>query len=209
MKTNKAMSNMFTDQLLLELIRENDDRAFTILYNKYWQLLLNFASHYLSDKATCEEITQELFIQLHKRRYTIRINSSVSSYLYTALRNKILNHIRNQAVYRKHIHLAANKAARLQNNVDQFINMRELQAGISCSLKCMPAKCKEVYLLHDQDDLTIKKISQVLSRPVDTVEKQLRRAKKHLRSSLLPYNHYALWKNKAQIVKQSTAISTE
>src|SRR5215831_4786610 len=100
MKTNKAMSNMFTDQLLLELIRENDDRAFTILYNKYWQLLLNFASHYLSDKATCEEITQELFIQLHKRRYTIRINSSVSSYLYTALRNKILNHIRNQAVYK-------------------------------------------------------------------------------------------------------------
>lgn len=191
MGSTKESASMITDQLLLEMIRDNDDHAFTILYNRYWRMLLNFAGHYLSDRATCEEITQELFIQLHNRRNTLKINASVSSYLFTALRNKILNYLRNQAVYKKHINIAASKTARLQNDVDQFIYVRELQEEISSSLKCMPSKCKEVYLLHDQDQFTLKKISELLSRPVDTVEKQLRRAKKHLRSSLQSYDQFA------------------
>jgi len=191
MEQMNVVGSVITDQVLLEMIRENDDHAFTMLYNRYWTPLLNFAGHYLSDRSACEEITQELFIQLHNRRYTLKINVSVSSYLYTALRNKILNYIRNQEVYRKHMNIAANKAVRLQNNVDQFVDMRQLQEGISFSLRLMPVKCKEVYLLHDENHFTLKEISRLLSRPVDTVEKQLRRAKKHLRASLQAYEQYS------------------
>jgi RNA polymerase sigma-70 factor (ECF subfamily) len=197
METIRQNNDPITDQLMLERIRENDDRAFDMLYKKYWKPLLHFAAYYINDRDTCEEITQELFIQLHNRRHTLRINASVASYLHTALRNKIFNYIRDQAVYKKHINIAAHKSTGSQNNVDQFISMKELQEEISVSLKCMPLKCKEVYLLHDRDDFTVKKISQMLSRPVDTVEKQLRRAKTHLRNSLLSTNEYAT-KNKMQ-----------
>ena len=203
------MNTMNSDQLILDMIQENNDYAFVLLYKKYWKPLMSFAGHYLEDKDSCEEIIQQLFIQLHARRSSLKINSSVSAYLYAALRNKILNHIRNQAVYKKHITIAAHSANRIQNNVDQFIYMKELEQEISFSLNQMPIKCKEVYLLHDQDQFTIKKISELLSRPVDTVEKQLRRAKKLLRSHLLPQGHQVLWKNKQQVAKKRYAIRDE
>ena len=80
------------DAELLALIRKNDDRAFALLYNKYRNPLLNFAAHYLSDQDSCEEVLQQLFVQLHIRRISLKISSRVSSYLFTAMRNKIFNY---------------------------------------------------------------------------------------------------------------------
>ncbi len=124
METNRETNTMNADQVMLDMIRDNDDHAFELLYKKYWSPLMNFAAHYLEDKDTCEEIIQQLFIQLHSRRSSLKINSSISGYLYAALRNKILNHIRDRAVYRKHIRIAANATSRTQNNVEQFISLR-------------------------------------------------------------------------------------
>ena len=71
-----------------------------------------------------------------------------------------------------------------QNDIDQLLNMKQLEEKINFSLDRMPVKYKEVYVLHDHGRLTIKKISELLNRPVDTVEKQLRRATELLRNCL-------------------------
>ena len=187
MRTLLAMPSG-NDSELLELIRNNDDRAFTLLYNKYRNPLLNFAAHYLKDRDSCEEVLQQLFVQLHVRRISIKISSSVSSYLFTAMRNKIFNYLRNKSVYRKHVNHAARINPVIQNDVDQFINMRQLEEEIIFSLDHMPPRCKEVYLLHGQDHMSIKKISELLNRPVDTVEKQFRKATALLRNYLKELN---------------------
>lgn len=172
------------DNDLIHLIHKNDDQAFRLLYNRYWGPLLNFAAHYLDDSHSCEELVQELFVQLHVRSASLCIKSSVSSYLYAALRNKIFNYLRNKAVYKKHVGIAANGSCTTQNNVEQFINLKQLQKEISSSLNRMPEKYKEVYLLHNENHYTIKKISEILNRPVDTVEKQCRKATQLLRNHL-------------------------
>lgn len=176
------------DSELLELIRKNDDRAFTMLYNKYRNPLLNFAAHYLNDRDSCEEVLQQLFVQIHIRRISLKISSSVSSYLFAAMRNKIFNYLRNKSVYKKHVNNATKTNPVTQNDVDQFINRKQLEEEITSSLAQMPGKCKEVYILHDQDHMTIKKISELLNRPVDTVEKQFRKATELLRNYLKAFN---------------------
>ena len=176
------------DSELLELIRNNDDGAFTLLYNKYRNPLLNFAAHYLKDRDSCEEVLQQLFVQLHIRRISLKISSSVSSYLFMAMRNKIFNYLRNKSVYKKHVSDAARENQVTQNDADQLINLKQLEEEINFSLAQMPVKCKEVYILHDQDHLSIKKISELLDRPVDTVEKQFRKATTLLRNYLKRFN---------------------
>jgi RNA polymerase sigma-70 factor (family 1) len=192
-----------TDQSILEMIGKNEDQAFALLYKQYWQPLLHFAARYLHDRDACEEITQELFIKLHDRRLTLKINSSMSSYLYSALRNRIFNYIRDQAVYRKHINIAATRIMLSQNNVEQSIYMKELQEEIYFSLECMPSKYKEVYLLHERDHFTIRGISATLGRPVDTVEKQLRKAKRMLQNFLTLYNHMTVGNRSSRIRRTS------
>jgi RNA polymerase sigma-70 factor (ECF subfamily) len=95
-----------------------------------------------------------------------------------ALRNKIFNYRRSQAVYKKHVTIAGkeNLFSNDCNNVEQSINLKELQNEISFSLDHMKPKYKEVFVLHEQKDCTIKRISTILNRPIDTVEKQLRKA---------------------------------
>jgi RNA polymerase sigma-70 factor (family 1) len=156
-----------------------DDDAFEDLYKQYWPQLLNFAGQYIEDRQTCEEIVQDLFVQLYVRGISVKVKHTLKSYLLVALRNRIFNYMRNRAVYRKHVTNAAKKRTTTQNNVEQSIYLKELQRSIFKSLKQMPARCSEVYLLK-QEQLTVKQISQALNRPSDTVEKQLRKAKKML-----------------------------
>jgi RNA polymerase sigma-70 factor (ECF subfamily) len=185
MQKQKNTGCELTDLEISSLIKRNDDLAFDLLYKKYWAPLKNFAAHYLNDNDSCEEIVQELFVQLHVKRIQLNIKTSMSAYLYAALRNRIFNQIRKNAVYNKHMTLAVKKNSTSQNNVEQFVHLKQLQQQISFSLSQMPTKYREVYMLHDQNNYTVKKISAILQRPADTVEKQLRKATKILRDHLV------------------------
>src|SRR5438067_2233951 len=87
----------------------NDEAIFEVLYKKYWNLLLCFARKYIRDQQTCKEVVQELFVTLHVKRDQLTINVSLSSYLYRSLRNKIINHLRNESVYKRHVAMAGKK----------------------------------------------------------------------------------------------------
>lgn len=184
MLTQRTAQSACRDTDLLEMIRNNDLQAFDMLYKRYWRPLLHYAAQFLDDSDTCEEIVQDLFVHLHGRHTPVNIRSSVSSYLYTATRNRIMNHVRNRALYKKHISCAVRSLPGVHNNVEQFISLAELRKEIARSLDSMPARYREVYVLHDEHHYTIKKIASVLNRPVDTVEKQLRKAVSLLRDHL-------------------------
>jgi RNA polymerase sigma-70 factor (ECF subfamily) len=173
-----------TEPLQVSILpQEENSLAFQDLYKRYWEPLLNFASHYIDDKETCEEIVQDFFVRIYIRGLNIKIKHTLSSYLCVALRNRIFNHFRNNAVYKKHLTNAARKIPTEQNNIEQFIYMKELEQSVHASLQRMPPRYREVYVLR-QDQLTVKQIAQTLNRPLDTVEKQLRKAKHLLTEDL-------------------------
>lgn len=177
------------DTRLVEMIHQNDKAAFTMLYQHYWANLLDFAGNYIEDRDTCKEIVQELFIKLHTRHEQLKITVSLNAYLYTALRHKIFNYLRDRSVYRRHIRLASRTHHGLyhHNNVEQFIDAMELSRQISDCLNSMPAKYREVYVLHKQQQYTLKKTSEILQRPIATIEKQLRKAV-HILRDHITYN---------------------
>jgi RNA polymerase sigma factor (sigma-70 family) len=172
---------------IVDLINSSDKSAFPTLYRIYWDRLLVFASRYLNDKDSCEEIVQELFVQLHINKLPLTINASVSSYLYSAVRNRIFNHIRNRSVYKRHIHRASGKDAASQNYVEQVLGVKELQSVIDQVLAGLPLRYREAYLLRQTEQYPVKKIAVTLNRPVDTVEKQIRKVHGILKKRLLPY----------------------
>jgi RNA polymerase sigma-70 factor (family 1) len=172
---------------IADLINNSDKNAFPTLYRIYWDRLLVFASRYLNDKESCKEIVQELFIQLHINKLPLNLKSSVSAYLYSAVRNRIFNHIRNRSVYKRHIHTASSKVSLSQNNVEQSLRFKELQAIIHQVLAGLPKRYREAYLLRQTERYPVKKIAVTLNRPVDTVEKQIRKVHDILRERLSFY----------------------
>ena len=180
------MNCVTKETALTHIINLKDNKTFDYLYEMYWERLLNFAGKYVDDRETCKEIVQELFISLHVKREQLHIQVSLTAYLYSTLRNKILNHLRNESVYKKHIARAGQtlKDRQAGNEVQDLLDGQELEKEIFICLNKMPAKYREVFILNKQKAYTLKKTAEILQRPIDTVEKQLRKAVRQVREHL-------------------------
>jgi len=152
-------------------------------------MLLHFAGQYISDDETCKEIVQELFIVLYLKRKHLNIKVSLSSYIFKSLRNKILNYLRSESVYKKHIAIAGQMHSMntAMNDAELWMDVIDLEKQIFSCLQKMPPKYREVYVLHRQNTYTIKETAQILQRPVETVERQIRVSVRLLKEHLSKY----------------------
>ena len=99
MKTNEK----FSDADLITQLRLGDENAFTEIYNRYWEILLNAAYQRLRSREDAEEVVQEIFVNLYFRRAAIDPKSTLEAYLKTALKFKVIDAYRLQQLHYKHI----------------------------------------------------------------------------------------------------------
>ena len=71
---------------LIQNLKSGDKRALTTLYNEYWKPLYLSSYNLLRDKEICEEIIQDVFIDIWNRRRELEIKLSIKSYLYSCVR---------------------------------------------------------------------------------------------------------------------------
>ena len=82
------MDCMNEKELLIQL-KNGDEKAFTLLYNYYWQLVYNFCRLYVSSKHEIEEIIQKVFIKLWEHRILICEEDNFKGLLFIITRNLV------------------------------------------------------------------------------------------------------------------------
>jgi RNA polymerase sigma-70 factor (ECF subfamily) len=166
---------------------DGDKEAFRFFFEKYYPDLCNLVNIYVHDAVASEEIVQDIFIYLWEKKETIKISSSVKSYLFQASKNKSLNYLRDE---RKKLDIHQQLSSR--NNIDteqpdSVMNANQLQEIIENAINKLPERSREIYLLAKEKKLSYKEIAQKLDISVKTVETQMSRALKSLREQLKPY----------------------
>ena len=78
---------------LLKELQQGNTVAFQKLYNAYFALLYLHASRKLQDREAAKDIVHDLFASIWQNRYTLSINGAISSYLYTAIRYRVIDYI--------------------------------------------------------------------------------------------------------------------
>jgi len=173
--------NELSDQILIGEIRKGNKQVFKSLYNSYFELLIQFAYRIVFDKDVCKDLVQEVFITLWEKREEVTIKS-LKWYLYTAVKNKCLNHLRSLGVKDKHQVLMID--AFLANHADEDVLDPELVKEINRALDSLPPQMKKMFRLKYLNGLTLLEIAEDLDVSVSTVKTQLGRAKQKLRSTL-------------------------
>lgn len=172
------------DVTLVQLIKQGDKEAFTILYDQYWKPLLSYAGKRLVMPEDAEEIVQEIFVTLWERRGELDIHSSVSAYLHTSVKYRVYSKYREW--------LKRNNAWRIPGledvdysvpALDPFV-YKELEEKIRIVIGKLPQKCREAFVLSREEKLPNKKIAQRMSISVNTVEKHIGKALQMLRAEL-------------------------
>jgi RNA polymerase sigma-70 factor (ECF subfamily) len=183
------MAGLFahTDEVLLNRLRNNDENALTELYNRYWNPVYLYTYNVLRDKELCKDIVQDLFMDLWKRRKKLHVTSTFKSYLFSSARYQIFAQIRKKE---KNLgsHLFENLDQRLHHNSPESEYLyQELVQRISATVESLPQKCREVYTLSREEQLSHAEISQFLDISTKTVENHITKALKVLRGSVGTY----------------------
>ena len=167
-----------------EFGRIDTSAGFERLYRENWSLLFNIAYKRIRSTEKTEEIIQELFINIWDKREQLGFVESPRAYLITALKSRVLNHLRNELIRSRHHDLIRNEAVTSAAPCDREIEFQELQKLVDTEVSRLPEKCRQVYLLSRNDELSLKEISERLNISVNTTEKHIGKALKLLRLNL-------------------------
>lgn len=176
-----------TDEQLIELLKSGDDIAFTVLYDRYWEKLLERAISRLKSTEEAREVVQNAFIRLWNRRERLDIKYSFYTYMAAVLKYEILRKLVERKKMRQMSDdLAANLASisLTVSPTEQQLDFKDLQQRLEESIVNLPEKCRLIFKLSREKGLSNKEIAASLNISPKTVEAHISNAIKKLRSSL-------------------------
>src|SRR3546814_10713262 len=81
------------DERLPERFRNGDPEAFALIYTHYAESLIDFVSAKLASMDEARDLIHDLFVDIWEKRDRLRIDSSFRSYLLTASRYRVIDHV--------------------------------------------------------------------------------------------------------------------
>lgn len=189
-----------TDEVLLQLMSSDDQEAFTLIYRRYWEGLFITAAKALRGKQEAEDVVQDVFLSLWRRRKELQVEGSLAAYLQTSVRYKAIHYIEKNITRNDYLALFIDVAVNTSTSpVDIQLQLKEVQQTIHDAVAKMPPKMQEVYRLSRHEHLTHKEIAEKMGISTETVKKHIQHALQLIKNAL-GYNNTAMAALLAQLL---------
>lgn len=159
--------------------------AIEIWYELYFQDLCTYSLKYVTIKEIAEEVVSEVFFKIWKNRKTITFNYSVRSYLYAAVRNQCVDYLRKNKNLKSFSNQISLDIVSSHVTPEEEYAYYELIKKINIAVESLPPRCKNVFRLSRDKGLKYKEIARMQNISIKTVEVQMGKALKYLRSQLI------------------------
>lgn len=172
------------DSALVTLLQQSNERAFTEIYRRYHGNLYLHALKMLGGREEARDVVQELFARLWNARERFSLTTSLSSYLYTAVRNRILDIFSHEKIVNRYRQSFQEFTEQGDFITDNMVREKELAILIEQEIAGLPEKMREVFEMSRKGHLSHIEIAQELQLSEHTVKKQISKAIKRLRAKL-------------------------
>lgn len=135
---------------------------------------------YVKDLDDARNLVHEVFITVWEKFDTLPRDTNYRSYLYTAVRNRCLNHLRDTKKHLAIEHMAEHHYAEESRPMEAAELEKEIELGINT----LPEKCRMVFEMNRKDGLKYSEIAEKMGISVKTVEAQMSKALSVLRDHL-------------------------
>ncbi|WP_159517001.1 RNA polymerase sigma factor [Sunxiuqinia indica] len=168
-----------TDSAIFAQISQGDQKALELLYERYYHPLCNFAFSFLKSVDYTEEVVSDVFLAVWLKRDTLSIKSSIKSYLFAAVRNHSVNFLKTQKKYFEEI-----ERYEFRNNynedADAHLTYAETLQQVEMIIDKLPPQRRAIFILNRMEGMKYKEIADLLAISVNTVQKQMTEAVKHV-----------------------------
>lgn len=179
---------MLDEVFILTKIKEGNIKAFEEIFRRYYSPLCWYATGITGDAEAAEEIVEELFYVFWRDKEHLQIFKSVKSYLYRAVRNESIQYCEHKEVkdrYREFI-LSRQSESGVSDPCQQM-EYKELQDIIRHTLDKLPDRRSQIFKMHRMEGKKYDEIAALLSLSVKTVEAEMTKALRTLRSEINNY----------------------
>lgn len=182
------------EKKLIEGLKQGDDRAYKLLYLKYYKLLCFIANDFVEDHYIAETLVSDLIYSLWENRESLSVQQTLHAYLVKAIRHRSLNYIEHR-----------DKLYNLKQSVNQMMESKqaayelqdyyplytllekELESKIEQSMQALPENSRTIFLLSRDEGLKYEEISKRMQLSVDSVKYHIKSALSKLRADLKDY----------------------
>jgi RNA polymerase sigma-70 factor (family 1) len=179
------------DRPITMSVKENFD---SIYVNNFSRLFL-FAKEYVLFDEEAENIVQDIFLMLWEKREALRVDVSLTAYLFTLVKNKCIDFLRHQMVeqmYSENVKHEYNeelnvKLFALESFDHNFSSEEDIETLLRNAIDKLPERCRLIFIKSRIEGKKYKEIAEELNLSVNTVEGQISIALKKLREELKDY----------------------
>jgi len=184
------------DALLVERVKQGDQRAFALLVAKYERRVQRLLSRLVRDSAEIEDITQEAFIKAYRALPQFRGESAFYTWLYRIAINTAKNYLATKS--RRPVTVGEFQGAddgeffdlgdvvEHNNTPDAVLHSRQVAEAVNAAIEALPEDLKAAITLREIEGLSYEEIAQAMDCPIGTVRSRIFRAREAIAQRLRP-----------------------
>ncbi|MBU2912860.1 MULTISPECIES: RNA polymerase sigma factor [Reichenbachiella] len=180
------------DALLVLQLQQHDETAFKLLFDRYAKMVYNTALNFLQVQEDAEEVTQDVFLEVHHKIDQFEGKSSIKTWIYRITCNKALERIRSAKRKKRFAFFVSVDDANLQNTIIDHPGVdeehKEKMALIQRLLGGLAENQRVAFTLFHMEGLTYQEITKVMNISLSSVESLMFRAKSNLKKKLSTTN---------------------
>lgn len=169
---------------LISRIKEGDESAFRIVFDLYSSKLYAFSYRFLKEKEPCQEVVQEVFLNLWINRAKLDNQYPIAPYLYTITRRLTLNVLRHVATSQSAMDKMWLNVKKVSNETEEEVFLEDLSRFTEQVLSKMPKQQQLIFRMSRHQELSYDEIAEELDISRNTVKNHLVAALKTLRTQL-------------------------
>lgn len=170
------------------------DKWIEINYYKYWDVLFHYSCNITRDKELSADVVQEVFVYIWNNYDNLKIENS-KAYLLQSVRNgslKSLQTVSFNTVQLEEVYNALTDSEVLTKEEEVLFKEQLLNMIYEKALEVLPEKCYQIFILRFSNRLSYREISVRMGISEKTVDNQISKALRVIKSSL-PYSvNYAI-----------------
>lgn len=195
------MRKQIPDKEILASLKRSDPESIRLIIDNYGAGIMKRALVYLKNKEQAEDLAQEVYLDIWKKRDQLNISNSLAGYLSIMVRNKCLNFIKSNSRVRIEDDSALSTKVSSYSDSHSQLEASEMSEHIMELISNLPEKCRIVFEMSRFDHLSNAEIAKRLDKSVKTVENQMSRALRELKEKMTEsYPHLKLTSSNVALV---------
>jgi len=177
--------NSAKDFELTQAAANGNMMAFEEIYNRHHRRVYSICLRMLQNATEAEDLTQDVFIQLHRKIGSFRGDSAFTTWLHRLTVNQVLMHFRKRNVKFEKTTEEGETPVQIVSGTSNPMKMPVVdKIDIEDAIDQLTDGYKNVFVLHDVEGYEHEEVARILGCSVGTSKSQLHKARLKLRKLL-------------------------